>query len=615
MVSARSFFLGVNGSNKLIKHAFIPVCSLFLLSPFFLLLARALRIDITAFLHIPEAWRTPAALSQIFLSLIAITFSTRIISGNRGSLSTESNGAKKVPIVPYWIPVFRHFWQYIWSDEDFLSKSRDSSTHGIFAYNLVGTTHNVVCSPSLVKAVFSHPEFVSEVETNMWMVPKNAMGMPENAKNQYFNARPIISKSFIQYFLSGPSMNDLIGVSIQTLQENLPDLITFNQSIVDQMPWERVSDVELTDIADGHTEVEANLLSLINDFLGQATLAPFTGPSFIEKYPEVFLDLQRFEYSFFLLAAGIPRWFPVPHLTSSYLARKRLLNHLTELHLSLSRPDTADTSEVPGTLEKLNQIQQDQNLSPPARASSTLRYLHVLSGRSAPLAFWLLLLILSYKSSSSASGHGSNLLDRIRVETSAYVSVTQPPSINPNYSEPPRITINIEDLAAKCPLLRSCLLETLRLYSAPLSAKVVTRDFTITESASDAGSAAATPSTWQLRKGEHIDVGLGIGLHCTDPRYWVDPLKWIPERHLNLPDTRTAEEAQMHGLPNMTPTDLFTSKVVVAFVASVIQLWDFEPAGQGKTWQVPKAGVGSAIKSPKRDVRVKIRKRELKISS
>ena len=121
----------------------------------------------------------------------------------------------------------------------------------------------MVCSPSLVEAVFSHPEFVSEAETNMWMVPRNAMGMPENAKDQYFNARPIISKSFIQYSLNGPKMSHTVGVSIQALQENLPDLITFNPSIVDQMPWERVSDTELTDIADGHTEVEVSLLYVI----------------------------------------------------------------------------------------------------------------------------------------------------------------------------------------------------------------------------------------------------------------------------------------------------------------------------------------------------------------
>ena len=137
MVSTRSFFLGVNSSNKFIKHAFIPACSLFLLSPFFLLLARALRIDITPFLLVPEAWRTPAALSQIFLSFVAIALSTRIISGSRGSSSAESNEAKKVPIVPYWIPVFRHFWQFIWSDEDFLSKSRWVYNHKYYSHTLI----------------------------------------------------------------------------------------------------------------------------------------------------------------------------------------------------------------------------------------------------------------------------------------------------------------------------------------------------------------------------------------------------------------------------------------------------------------------------------------------
>ena len=142
----------------------------------------------------------------------------------------------------------------------------------------------------------------------------------------------------------------------------------------------------------------------------------------------------------------------------------------------------------------------------------------------------------------------------------------------------------------------------------------MTKDFTITESTSDAGGAAATPSTWQLRKGEHIDVGLGIGLHCTDPQYWVDPLKWVPERHLNTPDNSTTEGTQKNGWSNMSLSDLFTTKIVIAFVASVIQLWDFEPAGQGKAWRVPKAGVGSAIKSPRGDIRVKIRKRELKKS-
>jgi hypothetical protein len=142
-----------------------------------------------------------------------------------------------------------------------LTASRDSSLGSIFAYKLAGTTHHVLLSPSLPKAVAAKLGSVSDAETDAWDIPQYALGMPKHAKAQYLEARQGIKDAFSAELVDIKKRKELVKESVGLLQDTLPDLLTFNSSIVDQMPWERVSDLDL--LENMEDTVEMNLLYVL----------------------------------------------------------------------------------------------------------------------------------------------------------------------------------------------------------------------------------------------------------------------------------------------------------------------------------------------------------------
>lgn len=613
--------MGVYTSNSLIKNTFLPTCTLLILSPFVFLLARALGFE-AFFSRIPQDWKTLAVLPQIVLSLVAITLATRIISGRRVFSSNDGNeGKREVPEVPYWIPGLKHLGQFIWSEEGFLKSARDSTIDGIFAYNLAGMTHNVVLSPALVEAALSHSESLSETELITWIIPENAFGMPRSAKDQYLKTLPILSEAYEKQFKEA-SLNELLQSSIRILEETLPDFITFNPSIVDQMPWERVSDTRLDDSDPSHSEVETNLLSLMNEFLGPAILFPLIGPSFPESYSLLFTDLETFSSSFFSLAIGLPRWFPIPGLPGAHLSRKRLLSNLTTLHNSLINEGTATDAETPTPLTAINTIQSTHNIPIPARAASTLGYIHQLTASTIPLAYWTLLHILNH---SSTAEYDPTLLTRLQSETSPYAHATQHASIHPSFPSPVVLSIATptHTFSPHCPLLVSCLRETERLYATPLRTHLATSDLTITEPASST-SLNTTTATYTIQKGSILDLGQGQRLYGSDPRYHHDPQKWVPDRFLHPVSSSTSQSTSKFSPLTNSADAIYTQEIALAFLAGVIQLWEFSPAAPGmmdqamgktttpKGWRIPSIRAGRVVGLPAGDMRVLVRRKKIK---
>ncbi|KAL9062128.1 MAG: hypothetical protein Q9157_009204 [Trypethelium eluteriae] len=183
-----------------------------------------------------------------------------------------------------------------------------------------------------------------------------------------------------------------------------------------------------------------------------------------------------------------------------------------------------------------------------------------------------------------------------------------------SFAEPPEITFDVPGLMARCPLLRACYIEALRLDSAPWALKKVMQDCEITESPEDAGlgvgGGAQQPETYRLRKGEYADVA--FDLHFTDPRYWEEPMRWQPERHLKedggMPELGSVRA--YGGGKGMCKGRAFAEKECFAFAAGFIMLWEMEPAGK-KGWKIPGHGKATAVSIPKSDIRVKLRRRDL----
>jgi len=274
--------------------------------------------------------------------------------------------------------------------------------------------------------------------------------------------------------------------------------------------------------------------------------------------------------------------------------------------------DWSDIEDVSDLLKARLAVYHTLSIPPHIRAPGDLAILWALNANSNFLVFWLLLRILST----------SNLASRIRAEMADYIEVSTPPQVF-GILESPNLKIDEKGLATSCPLLKACYIECLRLDSAPWSIRNVLKDFTVTESLDDAlissnGKSGGKPNTYVLKAGTYADVPWD--LHFTDPRYFPAPGRYIPERHLRKPayaptglsaphserlvQQRSNATPQMSSIVDESEGDakhknmsaewgtvrpygggssmckgrLFAEREVLACVAGMLVLWDFEPS-------------------------------------
>ncbi|KAF2261062.1 hypothetical protein CC78DRAFT_535955 [Lojkania enalia] len=641
----KNLFLGVYASNAGIRLLFLPLCYAFIISPFAVLFARKYNIHQKLIEYIPEDYKTADRLPQLFLSLVPVILATRLISGRRYGAVDEGR-KRRVQLLPYWIPGFRHCINVWFGGDSWFNGIRDSTVDSIVGYNLSGSKRNIVLSSSLLGQILNQSDSLEETDLTKRYVPNNAFGMPSNTMDQYARIQPAVSKAIAEDIFRGEQMKKLVSASLTILAESLPDFITFNSSIVDQMAWERVADVELTEST---VEAECELFPIVNEFFCNTIITPITGPQFPESYPLLASDLATINQSFFKLAIGVPRLFPLPGLPGAVVAKKRLLQNLVKFYNDLSSPsgkkDMADDesqsgeeadADTPTPLTALNELFSKYKLPSTARAAITLELLHGMVSRAVPLAFWTLLHIFSLSSPLSEKAQKQDRsqfpVEKIRQETSSWAEAIQPPAIHPSFPAPPEIHFALPDTlfsSTSFPYVRSCINEARRLYNGSLATAQITKPITVTENRS---ARPGAEEQWKLDVGSYIDMGISQILINTSAANYLCPDQYIADRFLS------AQTLAPLSSPLLDPTEEFTTALLIAFVAGVVQLWDvtagikkslFEhwqeaqatAAGEKKesemgrkekvgTWVMPKAVDGANIKLPKDEVRVRIRRRE-----
>ena len=113
----------------------------------------------------------------------------------------------------------------------------------------------------------------------------------------------------------------------------MPNLISFSESLVDQHPWERVSDTIPLD-----TEtVEVNLFSLMRNFVGHTICLALLGRDFMDIYPSILEDLWDFDAGFRYLLLGLPRLLPIKTLVRAHDARRRMRSAIDSFHRALDK--------------------------------------------------------------------------------------------------------------------------------------------------------------------------------------------------------------------------------------------------------------------------------------
>lgn len=174
------------------------------------------------------------------------------------------------------------------------------------------------------------------------------------------------------------------------------------------------------------------------------------------------------------------------------------------------------------------------------------------------------------------------------------------------------MALDVQGLMKSCPTLRACYREALRLDTAPVGAYKVRRNFTVAEPRRGIFGAEQS-STYLLHAGEFIAIPLA--LQSQDPCVFEAPGVFRPERFLGAgeegvkgeiaesDDSISSDDIEMGGLGKG-----FREKVILAFVAGLLALWEFETVGEGG-WVVPGHGASPGYMQPDCDVRVRVRRR------
>lgn len=564
----------------------------------------------------------------VILTVTCIT--TRIITGFQcRSSKTDAGDFRPVRMAPYWFPWLGHSLSFAWGLSGCVRRARlvslctllmqscmeangitrDYMQEPVFGIILGGAKHNAVASPSMAQSVFgfrgaSNSPFIDRLMERIFGDSGAVRRMNPADRNELHQ--------YISLFLQEPFITEATATTVRRIELETPDLVTFSRSMVDQMPWERPSEVTVENV-DGKNVCEADLFALVRNFVAHITTTIFFGQAILETFPDLLDDLWILDSQFSNLSKGAPRWLPIPGVPAAYKARSRLLQALATFQEAFIAWDYGrdpgvkfrDLDDVAEPIKQRARSMHRMGFSPAASASAHLSLLWAMNGNTTNIVFWNLFRVYAEPA----------LLEEIRKEISPYVKAFRPSREETGFpfEEPPQLTIDSQGLFNSCPLLKASFYESLRLDSASFSLKKLNSDLTLTESKEDAAiDGLKHPRVYKLSKGDSIAISHGALQN--DSRYFSNPSQYDPLRFIKTDPDTGAKRAEMHTIKpfggglTRCKGRVLAERENLAFVAAIVSVWDIE-AASGKQLVVPgrKPSPGSFF--PKKDPRVRMRSR------
>lgn len=367
------------------------------------------------------------------------------------------------------------------------------------------------------------------------------------------------------------------------------DLVTFSTRKEDSKRWEWSADVRVT----APDTAEANLHSLIRDFGACISVPLLYGQDLLDRNPTLLDDFWKFDNEVFpLLLVGVPTWLPVKSFQEGLAARARVNKAMEDCYRRIDQwqkglpvDDGADMSDVSYIAQERNRIYSDFEMPVWARGRVDFSLLWGQNANSQVLAFWFVAYIYSTP----------GLLAELRKEVADFVKVD-------TGSSPPRITsFDVPALSHGCPLLKSALFETYRMANEGTSIRHVKEAVTI----EDGGR------QYHLKPGSWVSAPHGARQH--DPAVYPEPHRFVPDRFLET-DPETGKRVARYGKlkpwgsgHGMCKGRTLAEKEILAIAATVMSLWDLEPAAG--EWKMPGMRMGTGVMCPTEDMRVVLRRR------
>ncbi|KAF2095174.1 hypothetical protein NA57DRAFT_59915 [Rhizodiscina lignyota] len=534
--------------------------------------------------------------SAIILQLV-VTRYTSDGAAKRGQTGTPT-------LLPHWIPYFGHLPRLLFQSDGFLGRRRKAAEGGAFALTAMGRQYNIISSPGSIAAALENAESALDYHEPAINVLKAAFSFP---KADETTLKAILTSNEERCILPQSVTEHLTTTALKTIQSTIPDLLSFMSNLIDQFPWERYTIISLPEADSTSTTSDIAIVDLhllLRNYITHHLTRILLPHSLLESHTHAqsfVQDLWTMNAALFQLTLGLPRWLPIPRLTSAHIARRNLLWSLGGLFYALDRVkrgeepsgEWRDLDDEFAELSPFVRHVQDVygDLKPEARASMALVGLLGLSVRLMRLVLWTVVHIAQSKS----------LVARVREETKENVRATQPPLVF-GVAEPVHLEIDGEVLAREgsCPVLESCYTESVRLYDRSLGLASVIQ--TCELHAGGEGNSDGKKDTLVLE--EDTMLATVPYLHNLSEAVFDDPLQWNPDRQLKdtlLPD----------GLDLLAGGGAqFVKTLSVALIAGVLAVWDVEIPHK-----IPKAGRSITVAGPKGIVKARLKRRELRESA
>lgn len=522
-------------------------------------------------------------------------------------------GTQELPQAPGHLPIIGVPPTILLGLDKFLGKLRDSAHTGLSSLYCLGFKHIVILSPTVTARIFGVPKTAWDRDNILWFFLNVVGGTASKYDHMVMPA--INSHGYEQTFnllMREPSLGKMVNILCRNLEREMPNFVSFADRPIDQLKWEQQADVKRTVHDDGSLSVEAGLMPLVIDFVSSAATPSIFGSDLIRNYPNIVQDLWAFNDGFFWLAAYLPRWLPIPILQRAYAGRQRVFDALCDQQVALDKqaagedpgPQWANLDDISEFIKVRNEFYRERKL--PLEARLDLGMFWALQANSNFAVFWLLMRILSTP----------GLLQELRQELEPYVRVSTVPT--GFGTREPKIQFDEQVLLRRCPLLKSSFIECMRLDTEMWSIRRLEKDVSIMGDAprtfhGDHKSATGEAPRYHLGAGSLVEIPMN--LQFMDPQLFDSPETFRPDRHIRpseqdgKPVAHWGAVRAFGGGASACKGRMYGEKEVLACVAGLIMLWEFEPVdGQ---WKLPKRGKASGVVMPKEVTRVRIRKREL----
>ncbi|KAH3976312.1 hypothetical protein HBH98_160140 [Parastagonospora nodorum] len=548
-------------------------------------------------------------LSSSLLALLIICIITRIVTGLRSNVAQNNHdAATKTPnTIPYWLPFIGTALSFLKNIESTITHDRYASGDGIFAYRMGPGKAYVISMPSLVMQVFAQRSNVlNKVKTLEWFMnaafdDKFAFRNEHDAVHGHHNALNLMLKSEFTTEATNKTARAVERKASQLITK-APWMFPDEQGKAME-PWEEAGNVRFN--TDG--TFEANLFSLVINYMGQIVIDMLWGKALLENFPTIQKDMWSFDRDIHTMLRPVIG----KHLPSGrrgIAARERLGVAMKEWYDAVAAKQAGrDPGAKWGALDDISQVMHDRvkvwvdtNASERLQKTNDISVLWGVNVNSNKNVFWMLMQINSRP----------EVLSDIREEIAPYVHISPTGERGPTGF--PKLSIDVDGLMKHCPLLKASFYETMRMNMAGLGVREIIKDVVLKESAEDAALfGKKRPQSYTIPAGSTLVIANGP--MQMDQRIFANPEEFHPERFFeDGPDgTTRVTMKNLHtfgGGMYKCKGRYFAEKEVMIFASSLLVMWDISPI-EGEVLEVPGMGNVGGSRRPIEDVRVKLTRR------